>query len=366
MNFTKKYFRIYWLQIFLSVLTYGFVGFVYLHFFKYQASLFHIMFAEGLYCMTSILVILARSSVCYRRDIMIGFALMAVSFIPVFFPFSVSLMYLFVILFGVGTTVFFNAYNTLFFRTIKSNGRMWGITVYWALGGITAVVAPLIGATIFTNFGFYAFLAVAIIIAAIAISLSKYIPDGKFHYGIFQLFKSLKGIRTINMLDGALHRIYLVAFTLFALFFIQKEKNYGMFLSVMSLAAVCISLVNAKISDRSQKRFSFIVGFSLLAAALTVGFYFINTFTWFLIFALALRSVIVMLEPFRSNIVQDHCEFTPINWIAREMLLNIGRSLILLIITALIYLDLFRWAFILFAILFLVFPCLVWHKKIYR
>jgi hypothetical protein len=263
--------------------------------------------------------------------------------------------------------MFFVPFNVLFFKEgQKLNNNLQHITFYWAIMIISGILGPLAGGYILQKFGINYFVFTALVILFIVVYLVKYLPIEIYNVTKEKLSKTLKGFRTINLLDGALHKVGIVSSTLLSLRFITSEISFGQFLSLVSVVALIFSFQTAKLSDRINKRMIFIWPLSIASAITIFALYFTDNLYIFLGLALTLKALTVMLEPIRSNILQDKADKNnPLIWIARELYLNAGRSIFWLTAFILWYFNLQIILFIIMGFLYLFFPMIVHHKKIY-
>jgi hypothetical protein len=79
-----------------------------------------------------------------------------------------------------------------------------------------------------------------------------------------------------------------------------------------------------------------------------------------------LRIFTVFIEPIRSNIILDTQSSSALNWVVRELYLNIGRVIFSVVAYILMILNLPTVLFLFSALLHFSFPFLVYFKKIYR
>ncbi|MBT3539070.1 hypothetical protein HOF40_02855 [Candidatus Parcubacteria bacterium] len=366
MSWIKKQFRPYWLQAILVIINTGFVGLLYLHFTKQDISLSHLFLAEffSVVFITTILII--KRTYRMRGEIMIGFLLYAIAMIVVLNPFSFSVLYAFFILRGLGSIIFFIPYNIIYFSESKKDKNLQGMTWYWAVGVFAGAVAPILGTFLFIHFGITIFLFTALLLAVLAMYLSRYIPKEKYTYSRKEIFTHIKGLRTLNLIDGALHKVMMIVIPLWATRFLTDEIDFGIFLSLMGVVAIFVSLNMAKMSDRLQKRSIFIWPLSIATGIVTGLFFFATSVTHFLILALLLKAFNILISPLRSNIVQDKFEQSPLLWISREVYLNIGRIFMLAIVASMMFLGLEKEIFIFLALLNILFPFVLYFKRVYR
>ena len=141
--------------------------------------------------------------------------------------------------------------------------------------------------------------------------------------------------------------------------------DFGKFLSVMSLVALFFAFRLAKKSDKKQNRTMFIWPLSIATGLVAMCFYFVTTFPVFLILALLLKALTILVEPIRSNIILDKTEKKPIDWISREVFLNIGRMFLVGVVALMLFFKLDKEIFIFLGLVHILFPFVVYYKKVY-
>ncbi|MFA6427434.1 MAG: hypothetical protein WCW16_03245 [Candidatus Magasanikbacteria bacterium] len=363
----KKHFRPYWLQIISSTISSGFASILYLSFSRQHATLFILLSAELVSCSSILTYLIIRRSSYIRRDIMMGFFLIAIAMLVLLvFPFSLPLMYIYYALSGVGAICFFVAYNILFFSDAQQHRHLRDMTFYWSIFVIIGAVAPILAAYLLhtTNLSVYLLSACAILLGGAW--LASCVSRDRYIYTKSELFHHLKGLRTITAIDGALHKVVYIVISLWGLKYITTEMDYGKFLSVVGVVAILVGFRMATVSDKLQKRAIFIWPLSIAAGITTILFFFVDSFVGFLVLALILKAFTVLVEPIRSNIIQDKREKAPINWISREIFLNLGRTSLIAVIVGILYFHVDRGIFIVLGLLHISFPFMVHFKKIYR
>lgn len=81
--------------------------------------------------------------------------------------------------------------------------------------------------------------------------------------------------------------------------------------------------------------------------------------------ALFVTVYLVILAPIRSNIMQDAVPHAPVNWVAREVFLNIGRSIVMAIMGCGFLFGVEQTVFLFLGMLPILFPLFVFRKKVY-
>lgn len=359
-----RHFRLSWLQVILSFINYGFLGILYVNFFKNHLGFSQLFLAEGLSAAAVVIFIFQRRAYRASHDIVLGFASIAFSITFLFLPFSPVVFYLFIIFRGLGSIIFYVPFNILYFDQRLEKRNLSSMTWYWALGLVPSVVAPVLGGFLYTYFGMGVFLSTSLVIVLFGIYCGTLVSKQKYPVSLRDLTLKLKGLRAINIVDGALHRVTNAIF-IFALLYIHTEINYGTFLSIAAVVALFFAMKMARVSDTSNQRMRYLWPLCLTSGFICFAFIFARSASVFLTLAIALRSLAVFVEPLRSNIILDTREKDPINWVSREFYLNIGRVGLLFVLAALMRFNLIIPAFVFLGALHIIFPFMVHYKKVY-
>jgi len=361
----EKHFRVYWLQAILVFAHAGFGILLYIVFFGEHVSLFQLLLAEFAASTAVMIYLIFRRVFFSRFDMRLGFVLYGLGLTLFFLPFSAPLFFAYIIFRSVGIMTFYTPYNILYFNQTQKGKSLQDMTWYWGVGIVAGVVAPLLGGFMLNQFPFGVFLSVAIAILFVGFLFVGKAKEEVYSYTIKEGLTHLKSLRTIVTLDGALHKVMMVVIPVYGLLYLTNEVDYSVFLSLVAVIALLFSFRMAKLSDKLKKRRVFIWPLSIATGIVTGLFFFVDSFWTFLILALLLKALSVMVEPIRSNIIQDKKKKSHLNWISREIYLNIGRAMLLGIVTLMIYFGLQQEIFILLALLHIIFPILVSIKKIY-
>ena len=366
-TYLKENFKIWWLGSFYVFLSSGFFTSLYVYFIKKSISLEQILLAEFLAAITVSITILLRRRWHSQYSLYFGFSCAALALLSLFLPWSAKyLLPIYTVVSYLGAISFYIVFNILFFNSGKKDQNLQHVTFYWAIMIVSGIIGPLIGGYILSTVGIYYFAVVSFLILGILFYLIKYVPHQVYTFTTKDLFGTLRGFRYITLLDGALHKVGLITITLMSLRFITNEFDFGKYLSLVSIVALIFSFRTAKISDRINRRMVFIWPLSIAAAITTAALYFANNFYLYIVLALLLKALTVMVEPMRTNILQDKADKSnPVTWISRELYINIGRSILWLGAFILWHFNLQFLLFIIMGFLYLLFPIIVDHKKIY-
>ncbi len=362
----KTKFQIWWLQVIYMIVNAGFISILYVYFVKNELNFGHIIIAEALGYLFAVILIALKREFRSRRDIMIGYTLVLCGLLTLLLPFApYYLLIPYMVLKVSGAIMFFTPYNILFFEHTDSNKKLRKMTIYWAIGTVVGIVAPISGGYIFVTLGLSWFIVFAVVILFIALYLVQYVKQKVYKYTLKKILKYIKGLRTITMLDGALINSSQLLITLFLLNFIKDEFDFGKILSVIALISVVFSFKLASVSDKFKKRVEFIWPLSLLSAAVMFAFYFVLDLKTAIILILLFKFLSTLFNPIRSNILLDKIKNSPTAWISREIYLNIGRFVGLSFLALVVYNGYLRESFVFVGLLYILIPVLLYTKKIY-
>lgn len=150
----------------------------------------------------------------------------------------------------------------------------------------------------------------------------------------------------------------------YTLLFLKTELEFGGFLSYLGLLGFIISYLLSRKSDGNGQRMSYLVPLFLLMAFVMVLLPFISsTIVWVgLIGAYTLLNT--ASSPLRLAISLDVKKATLSFWMVRELFLNIGRFVTILISVVGFYFEFYWPVFMMFALMGLMYPLLVrWKLK---
>ena len=308
------------LQISHVLISTGFVSILYLYFVKHQLNVAYIVLAEALGYAAAVFFIVIKKQCNLRRDIQIGFLLVIIGMLSLLLAWPpLVILFVYTVLRLSGGIIFFIPYNILFFGPTQADKKLHKMATYWAVVSIAGILAPLLGAYIFSRFNLLVFVGLAVSILCVALCFTIKLTTVRYGYSLKEIFVAIKGTRIITMFDGALQVASQLIITLYLLTFIQDELTFGRILSINALFSIFFSLKVAKISDESNKRIQFMWPLALISAAIMVFFYASQDF-WTILFLIVLfKFITTLFNPIRSNIVLDTSTNTAVTWLSREL-----------------------------------------------
>jgi MFS family permease len=244
----------------------------------------------------------------------------------------------------------------------------------WPLLG---AVLPFFAGLFIGSYGYASVFLVGLLALLVGTYLSRRMRENErieFHF--WRAFESLKGIKSLMLLEGLWQGVNWSCFVLITVFFIKDELQFGAFMSLMGVAGGIAALLLARISDKIQNRSAF-AGFSAIGLSLsTIASGMVGTlWLWGVT-----RGINAFFErvaiPFMWTVVADARDARIADaMIGREFLLNAGRVAgILLIVTLLLLLiaptggvseiEILRTALIISGIVYLAYPVVLHRIKL--
>ncbi|OGH66591.1 MAG: hypothetical protein A3B90_00975 [Candidatus Magasanikbacteria bacterium RIFCSPHIGHO2_02_FULL_41_13] len=366
-NIFKNKFRVWWLQVAYTLINSGFLSLLYLYFVKNHLNFGYIILAEALGYLATLVFILIKRQFRTRYDLRFGFILVFCALLLLMLPFSALVLLIpYTILKITGAIMFFVPYNILFFETTNLDKKLSRMTSYWSIGLVVGIFAPLLGGFLFSQLGLLFFIFIATVLVFAAFFLTYLVKKDSYPYTAKEICTHIKGFRTIVMIDGALPVASGLLLTLYLLTFVRGAFDFGLLLSFIALLSVSFSFLLAKISDKNKKRLEFIWPLSTLSGIIMILFYFVHSFWAVIVLIICFKFISTMLSPIQSNIIFDRENTSATTWISRELFLNIGRFFVLLFLVPFLYFGFLKEAFVIVALLYILFPFVVFKKGVYK
>ncbi|OGF34620.1 hypothetical protein A2223_00520 [Candidatus Falkowbacteria bacterium RIFOXYA2_FULL_35_8] len=332
----------------------GLIG-LFIPVFLYQKLGFSLI-AVSLYCLASytswfLLVPVGAkwmSKIGIKKSLIISVVFSAFYFLSLqFFDLTDNRWWLLSSIFFVDLTrmFFWVQYHTDFAKFSNKSVRGRQISLFSSVASLVAVLIPFISGLMLENYGFgILFISALIIYLASALPLFM-IPEVKeeYSFGYLESFKQLFSAKNKRMLwsysaDGAQGFIGMVLWPLFI--WLVLDENYaavGLVSSIIILVSIIVRLIVGEYSDKLSKKKILKLGTALYA----IGWIFkIFVFTGFQIFIASTYhnfAEIVMRTPYDALMYDkaaDSGKMVDEYNTMREIALNFGRILIILLIIA--------------------------------
>lgn len=280
-----------------------------------------------------------------------------------FLPPNISL-YTYAFLIGLNLILFWLPVNYLFFLKSSKETNAVDSSLYMIAPGVIAMVLPLFGAAFANSFGYtWLFSLVALLYLLPIIFVYKKIPEEKISTLPFlEGVRHFKGLKTITILEGALHHFSGIVIAVYALLFLKTSLEVGYFLSYLGLLGFVIGMLLSRYSDKNQKRKVFIfVLFCLMSLSIFLLPLSKENIYWFITVGI-FSAIYTISLPLRLAVSLDVRVADMSFWRTREFFLNLGRTVTLLLTVFLFTLQQYFLVFALFGCIALAYPFLVNHK----
>jgi len=176
------------------------------------------------------------------------------------------------------------------------------------------------------------------------------------------MLKEYKKLRTITVLEGALHFFPLAVINVYTLLFFHEETKYGLFLGYLGLIGIIASIAVSCYSDNKKERLRFLL-IPFLCLSLTIFFLpLAKTQTIWIILVTIVSLLLTLTYPLRMAFSMDHKTLDYTFWRAREFFLNLGRFVTLALSSLLFYWKEYWLAFALFGLIVLIYPLVAKYK----
>ena len=354
----------FFLLLFYSICANLSTSFIPFYFKEQGFSLAWIILMYAIYASCGMVFIALLRNFSIRAYVIGGFVSLSLGLASLaFLPPNISL-YVYAILIALNLVIFWLPLNYLFFLKSSKNTNAVDSSLYMVAPGVIAMVLPLFGAAFANSLGYtWLFALVAMLYLLPIIFVYKKIPEEKISTLPFlEGVRKFKGLKTITILEGALHHLNAIIIPVYALLFLRTSLEVGYFLSYLGFLGFVIGMLLSRYSDKNQKRKAFIfVLFFLMSLSIFLLSLSHKNIYWFI--TVGLFSVVYTISsPLRLAVSLDVRVADMNFWKTREFFLNFGRAITLLITVLLFTLERYFLVFALFGFIALVYPFLVNYK----
>jgi MFS family permease len=253
--------------------------------------------------------------------------------------------------------------NMSFFQE-SHNGRhakdSWS---YMVAPGMLSIVIPPLGAMMMRMYGYkWLFLLTAGLYLLAMGWVWRKVPSQTWKVQRKEAILNFKGLKTISMMEGALHFFSSVVLGVYALRFLQNETEVGWFWSYVAVVGLVAGFFMARMSDAKQERKKYVVILFSLLLICVVGFMLAKSLGVFLVLMGAYMIMATVSSPIRLAISMDVKEKDINFWWSRELFLNIGRAVTLAVAGGLFFLEWYGLLFGMYAVMIGAYPILIFHK----
>jgi len=252
-------------------------------------------------------------------------------------------------------------YHVDFAEFMTPQGRGKKIAFLASLSFLAGILAPFIAGFVINELGFNALFIIAIAIIGISIFplfLIRPNPE-KYSYSYFQTFKELlaRKNRRIFFAYGADGAETVIAFTIWPIFiFGILKENYiavGVISAAIVLVTVLLQLIMGRLTDKMRKRSLIRAGSALYAIGWAIKMFVETGFQIFVVSSYHSLTGIIKGVPFTTLIYEqmaDRGHYIDEYTVLREVSLNVGRVLMLILCFILLGFVGLTWTFLLAAI----------------
>jgi len=295
------------------------------HFLQSGVSLNQMVLGSAIAFATPVLILLAAKTVINLAWWRWAIGLAFLSILLIIKIDNVWQFYLFNLLIGSNTALFFVPYNIAHFRLTPQHRTSFSSGILFSVYPVIALIAPL-AAGFLAEFDYIYIWILSAFFFGASFYLVKFQVPIKFNLDLKRDFNYLKPTRIIVLLQGIWETLIFGLIPIFTLYFLTTPLAYGGYLAYLSLMSVIANLVLGHLSDKLQRRLAFLYPITLLMAVTTFLFPLV---TANLVFWLILTGVVQFLCPLFWNFSAawfvdqhpDHNRSMPI----RELVLAIGR-----------------------------------------
>lgn len=270
---------------------------------------------------------------------------------------------LFAISSGLTLGFFWVSCNYIFFLNSNDSRYAKDSAIYFILGPFIGILLPPLGSLLIDNVGYRALFLMSVLLSLLPF---LYIKDKDFDVRVENSFsearQAFKGLRLITMLDAALHFFQGHFLAIYALLYIKSEYQVGGLLSYLALISLAASFLVSYWSDRYKKRVEILYPLLILMSVTML----VMPSAKSLAALLPLIGLYAILDnlslPIRFAVPMDFVKMDISFWRASEFYGNVGRTIVFLIATLLLYFGSAWLAFTFFALLTFLIPFIINYK----
>jgi hypothetical protein len=270
---------------------------------------------------------------------------------------------LFITLFSLRNILFWIPLNVKFFEKSKSETNGKDSFAYAAIGSVLSILLLPLAALCIQEFGYSAtFLFAALLGIPIAIIIWRNLQEKTYRLDFGESFKELKGLKSIIFFEGAIDQLSCVVIPIITLLYIKTELGFGGVLSYLALVSLVAAYFMATHSDKKQKRVTYLVPLFFAMAGITFAMGFTNSFGVWIVLLTLFSTAYTISYPMRLALIMDRKKTDIGFWTVREVVLNAGRFVTLLIAAVLLYFSLYWAIFAMYAAIFVAYPFVAKRK----
>lgn len=298
-----------------------------------------------------------------RTFICLGYACFALMALSLLFHVHYYSIFIYSVLLALALVFYWIPINYVFFHTSSASTNALDSSVYMASSGFLSIFVPLAGALVIKHGGFsWLFGLTALLYLIPLFFAARKISPVTITLPLRDGIREFKRLRTITFLEGSLQFFVATVIPIYTLLFLNTELQFGSFLGYLGLLGSIAAFLFSYHSDKTQKRLGYLTFLFAAMALCSLLFIFIDAVSSWLIVVGLFTMLSTISSPLRLAVSLDVKKADLHFWKVRELFLNIGRFVTLCIAMIFFYLQLYWPVFVMFGMIYLLYPLLVKHK----
>lgn len=301
-----------------------------------------------------------------RRALRIGFLMRVLAILPFWAWPTLEGIVVASVFFGLAQPLFWIPYNLIFYehRARGVNARTSAIA--FAVQPFLDVAAALLAGLLVMLWGFTGLFFAAFVLGLVAWPTTLALHPGKPEkVEVFKRIRRLKKLRTLMFLDGVVQGSVWLGVAVVTIFFIDVAFQYALFFAFLAIIGAVAALILGPISDKRAKRFAFIWPLAFFFSLANFLSAFAGTLLMWGIARGAGTFLRLIYDPFKNAAYLDTVETVSDLYMAREVLLNIGRVAGIVVLLLAHLAGNIQLAFIVPALIGIAVPIIIWKGKLY-
>ncbi len=270
------------------------------------------------------------------------------------------------VFFALNIVFFWSIYNALHFKYSEKNEHGMKSGAYFLFFPILGTILAPIAGLFVEKMGYHFLFSSAMLLYIIPLCFVFYLPNFDFKFESRKAFSETE-YPLLVAFQGYIFMLTVNIVPIFTLLFITTPFALGSFLGYLAIFTAFAALINSKISDKLKKRASFFYIFNILNVLTYLPLVFSKSFGGWQIFSGINNLAYGLANPFNLTLTLDHNEADIVEtMLGREILLNLGRVVMIIFLLILYYLTSSLWqALIGSALVTLLYPLLAYYRKVY-
>ncbi len=293
-----------------------------------------------------------------RRSLIISIFFSAGYYLCLFFvyyniPLFIILAVVMIILFR---TLFWYPFHTDLAKFTDHSNRGKELSMLWAVRAFLTIIMPIIAGLLISYFGFNLVFVIAIIIYLVAIIPFMTLPPTQetFVWGYLETFKKFfskknRKLVVANLANGAENGVAVIIWPIFIWQLLKGNYiSVGAVSSLIVLATVILQLAVGKYTDIFNKRKMIHWGSLFYASGWLIKIFVLTSFQIFIVGAYHGFAAIFKDTPFDTlnyEILADHGHYIDEYTVIKEMAVQLGKVLILVLATIVVFNFGLNWTF---------------------